>query len=146
MKTFVQFMVEARSTSFSHDLDVYHGTARKFNHFDANAERHPSTPSDEAKGHFFTPDANLAYTYASRAARSEGGEKRVIKANLHLHNPKDVTGEVKKHQKAGLAFGPAKRKAYAGVDRTKHDGILFHGNAANSPEYVAFHHSSIKVK
>ena len=133
----------ANKTPFDHNTVVYHGTARNFKEF-GTAKRHPSTPADEAPGHFFTTDGNSAYSHAARAARLEGGKARVVRANLHFQNPKDVTKEVKKHQKSGLTFGQAKRKAYAGVDRTKHDGILFHGNSANPPEYVAFHHSTIK--
>jgi hypothetical protein len=144
MKTFQQFLSEAKFPKYSHDQVVYHGTSREFHHFDPNAKRHEATPHEEAIGHFFTPDRNLAHTYASRAAKADGGKQRVISANLHFQNPKDVTGEVKKHQKAGLPFSQAKRKAYGGVDRTKHDGIIFHGNAANPPEYVAFHNDSIK--
>jgi hypothetical protein len=148
MHTFIQFIMEAiNKEGFHKNLTVYHGTGHHFDQFSndhAEKNKAASTPKDEVAGHFFTSDGNAANNYATRSAKATGNKRRIIAAHLHMDNPKNVTGEIKKHQKAGLTFSDAKRKAYHGVDRTKHDGVYHTGNGANHDEYVAFHPHQIK--
>lgn len=147
MKRFTTFLTEAKAI-FSKDLEVYHGTNREFDRFSDNPKRQSYTPEHEVTGHFFTSDPMQASSYAAQAKRKSNGEgrTRVVRATLDLHNPKDITSEIKKHRKAGLSFGEAKKKAHATVDRSVHDGTVFHGDGMNPSEYVAFSAHSIKMK
>lgn len=151
MKRFSQFIkeqkVSVKKNAYSKGMIAYHGTARQFDSFDSNAARHDSTKAaNEIEGHFFTNDPRHASSYASMARKHAGseGKARVITVRLNMDNPKDVTNEIKKHQKSGMSFGDAKRKAYSGVDRTIHDGVYHRGNSFNHAEYVAFHPSKIE--
>jgi hypothetical protein len=147
MKTFKQFINEAtKKNDYIKGMEVYHGTARDFDDFDDAAERHPTTPKDEAQGHFFTNDASTAYTYAQRMKKHTGAKPRLIRARLQMDNPKDVTSAIKKHIKAGLVYGDAKKKAYSEVDRNKHDGAYHRGDGLNTPEYVAFSKKHVEIQ
>lgn len=151
MKSFKLFIAEStkpKKNEYSKGMIAYHGTARQFDSFDSKAARHDSTKAaNEIEGHFFTNDHRHASSYASMAKKHAGveGKARVITTRLNMDNPKDVTNEIAKHQKTGMSFGDAKRKAYAGVDRTKHDGVYHRGNSFNHAEYVPFHPSKIDI-
>jgi hypothetical protein len=152
MKTFREFLKESREpkkNEYVKGMEALHGTGRQFDSFGKKPpQRHEyTTNAKEIEGHFFTTDLADASSYASRARKLAGpdGKAIVMRVRLNMNNPKDVTNEIKKHMKTGLSFGDAKRKAYSGVDREKHDGVYHRGTQYNKPEYVAFHGSKVEV-
>lgn len=145
MKTFKIFInEEVNKEGYHKNLVVYHGTGHHFDSFKDNSKRNEGTPEREISGHYFTSNPMTAASYAQSVAKKTGNKPNIIKANLHMDNPKNVTNEIKKHQKSGMTFSDAKHKAYSGVDRTKHDGVYHNGSAVNHSEYVAFHSHQIK--
>jgi hypothetical protein len=122
-------------------LTLYHGSTAKgmtTATLDLNASRvrQATTPTGVA----FTSDERAAHGYArSPGKSSEGGNKfgSVVKANLVMKNPLDITKDVKAGQKRGLTFGDAKREALKKLT-PEHDGMIFRGDRVNSDEYVAF--------
>ena len=127
--------------------EVYHGTARRFNEFKPNTPKTVDHKHTDTHGIYFSPDKNTASGYAHRAKKEGRGEQpRIVAAKLHMENPLDITPNIKKHMKRGMSFGDAKREARKQLT-DKHDGIIFHGNSYNQPEYTVFHpHQIDKVK
>lgn len=146
MKSFKQFISEGKEHKYVKGMIGYHGTSHEFDDFDVDAARHPGTPSHEIKGIFHSTERS-AWNWAWRSSKATGKRARVIGNELNMDNPKDVTSEIKKHQKSGMTFGDAKKTAYANVDRTIHDGVYHTGDGVNPPEYVAFSKDKVrKVK
>lgn len=128
-------------------LVVYHGSLeRSLEVFDTTRETTRSAHGDQA-GAYFTPDAATAAGYTRPGLRdtaNKGKRGRVYAAYLSLQNPLDTTRAIAEGRKRGLSFGDAKRAALTALDREVHDGVVFRGDAANPPEYVAFKPNQIK--
>jgi hypothetical protein len=123
-------------------LTGYHGTATNFNEFKPNEPTTYAGTKDLA-GIYFSGDERAAWGYANRAMKNGGTDKRqVIAANIRMSNPLDITKDIKNGQRRGLSFGDAKRAAMQKVT-PQHDGVIFRGNSANPPEYIAFSNSQI---
>jgi hypothetical protein len=128
-------------------LTLFHGSTAKSmttRTLDLNATRvrAQTTPNGVA----FTSDERAAHGYARTPGKmSEGGNKfgSVVKANLVLKNPLDITKDVKVGQKKGMTFGDAKREALKKLT-SEHDGMIFRGDRVNNDEYVAFHSHQIR--
>lgn len=82
------------------------------------------------KGIYTTSSAGAASAYSGKS-----GE--IYRLHLRIRNPLDITGAIKYGRSKGLSFGDAKRRALLKL-RKEHDAIVFHGNAANTPEFVVF--------
>lgn len=125
-------------------LLVYHGSvSREINVFDISTP--PVRPRSGPDGVYFTSDHRTASGYTRRPGESVRVQRgKVISAYLRLLNPLDITPELKKFQRKGLTFAQAKAKSLEGLDRDKHDGVVFRGNAQNTDEYIVFHVSQIK--
>lgn len=98
---------------------------------------------DEA-GTYFTPDQMTAYGYTKSGDKTDPRRGQVYETYLNLQNPLDTTDAIKRYRKKGMSFGDAKREALKSLDRSVHDGIVFRGDSANPPEYVAFDPRQIK--
>lgn len=128
-------------------LTLYHGSTAKGmtrQTLDPNAAR--VRPATTPTGIAFTSDERAAHGYArSPGKASEGGGKfgSVVKANLVMHNPLDITKDVKTWQKQGKSFGDAKREALKKLTAA-HDGMIFRGDRVNNDEYVAFSSHQIR--
>lgn len=122
----------------------YHGTSAAFDEFDLAADPvnrfNHVTGLTDIEGIFFTGDPRTAYSYAAMAKRKTGGQGRlrVIKAQLDMQNPFDITKAIKRGERKGLSFGDAKRAALDALDRSIYDGVIFQGNGTNPPEYIVF--------
>jgi hypothetical protein len=129
----------------------YHGTSAAFDAFDLAVDPvnrfNPITGMTDIEGLFFSGDPHTAYSYAAMAKRKTGGQgrMRVIKAQLDMQHPFDITQAIKRGQRKGLSFGDAKRAALAALDRSQHDGVIFQGNAQNPPEYIVFSPHQVKL-
>jgi hypothetical protein len=124
----------------------YHGTASDFDKFTPSAPFNKLTGKSDVEGVYFSGDPMQASQYARMAARREGaGKQRVIAADLAMNNPLDITKLIKNGQRRGLSFGDAKRAAMEKLT-PEHDGVIFHGNSANPPEYIAFNNDQITRK
>jgi hypothetical protein len=124
----------------------YHGTASDFDKFAPNAPFNKLTGKSDVEGVYFSGDPMQASQYARMAARREGaGKQRVIAADLAMENPLDITKLIKNGQRRGLSFGDAKRAAMEKLT-PEHDGVIFHGNSVNPPEYIAFNNDQITRK
>jgi hypothetical protein len=123
----------------------YHGTASKFDEFEARAPFNKLTGKSDQKGIYFSGDKGSASSYAAMAARRLGGDvpRSVIPAEITLANPLDITPLIKNGQRRGLSFGDAKREAMTKLT-PEHDGVIFHGNSVNPPEYIAFKNEQVK--
>lgn len=124
-------------------LMLYHGSTAKgmtASTLDPNAPRvrAQTTPMGVA----FTSDERVAYGYA-RTPGHGGKFGSVVKANLAMENPLDITKDIKDGQKRGLSFGDAKREALTKVT-SEHDGVIFRGDSYNSDEYVVFSKHQIR--
>ena len=123
---------------------LYHGSVNKnINEFDPNIT--PVRPRSGPNGTYFTSKKEAAYGY-SRHPVSSGIKERgsVTPAYLSLKSPLDITKEIKKHEKSGLSFGDAKKKALEKYNPSVHDSIIFRGNGVNPDEYIATHANQIK--
>lgn len=123
----------------------YHGTASKFDQFEAKAPFNKLTGKSDQKGIYFSGDQGQASSYASMAARRLGGNvpRSVISAEITLNNPLDITPLIKNGQRRGSSFGDAKRDAMTKLT-PEHDGVIFKGNSINPPEYIAFKNEQVK--
>jgi len=131
-------------------LVVYHGTNRSFDQFSADANpinRVTASQHIDIPGIYFTSSALMAGTYASASKRKSGGEgrPRVIAAYLKMLKPLYITDLIKAGRKEGLSFGDAKRKALTKLDKNKHDGVIFRGDAFNPAEYIVIDPKQIRV-
>lgn len=128
-------------------LTLFHGSTAKgmtTQTLDPNATR--VRPATTPTGVAFTSDERQAAGYARMPGKaSEGGNKfgSVVKANLVMNNPLDITKDVKAGQKAGKTFGDAKREALTKLTPA-HDGMIFRGDRYNSDEYVVFSKEQIR--
>jgi hypothetical protein len=126
---------------------MYHGSVTKgIEDFDPNVT--PVRPRSGPNGTYFTSELANASGY-TRHPRKFGEKPNpasggVTHAYLSLKSPLDITGDIKKHQKTGMSFGDAKKKALEKLDTSKHDSVIFKGNSVNSDEYIALHPNQIK--
>lgn len=120
-------------------LTLYHGSTAK--------GMTPATLNPDAQRvRAVTTPRGVAFTSDERTAHgTPGGGKfgSVVKANLVMHNPLDITKDVKAGQKKGMTFGDAKRAAL-GKLTSAHDGMIFRGDHYNHDEYVAFEKHQIR--
>jgi hypothetical protein len=123
----------------------YHGTASKFDQFEPKAPFNKLTGKSDQQGIYFSGDKYQASSYASMAAKRLGGDvpRSVISAEITLRNPLDITPLIKNGQRRGLSFGDAKRAAMTKLT-PEHDGVIFHGNSMNPPEYIAFKNEQVR--
>jgi hypothetical protein len=121
---------------------LYHGTSARFDRFELGRSIRPQT---SLGGFSFTTNPNTAYSYAVSAVRTTGGKARVVIANVVMNNPLDITSDIAKGRRKGMAFTDAKRMALEKFNPTVHDGIVFRGNAHNPDEYVVFDPDQIQI-
>ena len=126
---------------------MYHGSIHK-NVEEFNPHIDPVRPRSGPNGTYFTSDVGNAsgYTRSPRKLGDKGPQASggITSAYLKMHHPLDITSDIKKHQKSGLTFGDAKKKALEKLDTEKHDSVIFKGNNVNKDEYIALHPNQIK--
>ncbi len=125
-------------------LVVYHGSVQeKLSSFDPKIK--PVRTRTGPDGIYFTGDPASAGNYTRRpGAGSKERRGRVIAVYLSLQNPLNITRDIRKHIKAGMTFGVAKRLALAKL-QSEHDGVIFDGDAYNPDEYIVFNPTQIKA-
>ena len=143
----------AQAMGFDTSQIWYHGSPqRDLTSMDPSAPKNANTVGD-IEGMYFTTEPSTASGYSrprsSWGQAGKGGPKpprgQIYSVYLRMQNPLDITGAMKKFaRKKGVTFSMAKQMALQAVDRSVHDGVIFHGNSMNTPEAIVFDPKNVR--
>lgn len=118
-------------------LVVWHGTPvmEDFEEFDLTLPP-AHRKSEDIGGIYWHADPRYAHNYKGRFGR-------MIKANLVMKNPLNITADFLKYMKKERHFMKAKNKALEKLDKTVHDGVILDKTQWGPAEYVVFSNKQV---